>query len=269
MERDFTTGNLRRLSDADLAVAENEPDVRGWTLVSSDNRELGEVDDLIVDTSAMKVRYLEIDPDQSPNAAGSEAVYVPIERVDLDRDGERVVLRRGDDAMLRSMVPAGFAAQFGPRRQTPAGVRNGGTAGPELERMTRAEEEVHVAKRNVQAGEVRVGKHVETEHVRENVTVTRDQVNVERRPVTDARSAEIRASEGEIRVPVVEEEVVVEKRPVVKEELIISKERVQETRPVDVEVRKEKFDVHDERRHGADIADRTDEIDDSTRRGDR
>ena len=75
--------------------------------------------------------------------------------------------------------------------------------------------------------------------------MTRDQVHIERRPVTDARSAEIRASEGELRVPIVEEEVVIEKRPVVKEELIVSKEQVQETRPVDVEIRKEEFDVHE------------------------
>jgi uncharacterized protein (TIGR02271 family) len=94
----------------------------------------------------------------------------------------------------------------------------------------------------------------------------REQVNIERRPVSHARSAEIRASEGEIRVPVVEEEVVIEKRPVIKEELIVSKEKVQETRPVDVEIRKEEFDVHDGRA-GADIRSRA--RDDKDRRGDR
>ena len=66
--------------------------------------------------------------------------------------------------------------------------------------------------------------------------------------MTDARgAAEIGASTNEIRVPIVEEEVVVEKRPVVKEELVISKEQVHETRPVDVEVRKEQFDIKDDR----------------------
>src|SRR3954466_9501437 len=103
MADDFTTGNLRRLSDADLAVAEDEPDVRGWTLVSVDNRELGEIEDLIVDTDAMKVRYLEIDADEQSNASDNEAVYVPIERVDLDRDGKRVVLRAADASAWRTM----------------------------------------------------------------------------------------------------------------------------------------------------------------------
>jgi len=268
MADDFTTGNLRRLSDADLAVAEDEPDVRGWTLVSLDNRELGEVEDLIVDTNAMKVRYLEIDPDEESQTSDNEAVYVPIERVDLDRDGKRIVLRGADTSMWRTMVPSGFAGQFGPRPHMSGESRSDTARSGEVRRMTRAEEEVRVGKRTVQAGEVRVGKHVETEHVRENVSVTREQVHVERRPVTDSRSAEIRASEGELRVPIVEEEVVVEKRPVVKEELVVSKEKVQETRPVDVEVRKEEFDVH-ESRSGNDIRGRAADREGNDRKGDR
>jgi uncharacterized protein (TIGR02271 family) len=76
-------------------------------------------------------------------------------------------------------------------------------------------------------------------------------VHVERHPVSDSRTAaEIRASESEIRVPVVEEEIVVEKRPIVKEEVIVGKERVEETRPVDVEKRKEEIDIHDDRAPG-------------------
>jgi uncharacterized protein (TIGR02271 family) len=271
MEHDFTTGTLRRLSDADLAVAENEPDVRGWTLATADNRELGEVEDLIVDTAAMKVRYLEIDPDEAaamPDGNNNDAVYVPIDQVDLDEDRKRVIVRSANAGMWRSMVPAGFAGQFSPRRQTTGESHNDTAGSGEVRRMTRAEEEVRVGTRAVQAGEVRVGKHVETEHVRENVAVTREQVHVERRPVSDARPAEIRASEGEIRVPIVEEEVVVEKRPVVKEELIISKEQVQETRPVDVEIRKEQFDVDDPRRTRDDVRSRATEHDED-RRGDR
>jgi len=269
MANDFTTGNLRRLSDADLAVAEDEPDVRGWTLVSSDNRELGEVEDLIVDTAAMKVRFLEIDPEDEANGSENETVYVPIESVDLDRQGKRVLLRAADAGMWRTLVPAEFAAQFGARRGTTAESRGETTGAGEINRMTRAEEEVRVGKRTVPAGEVRVGKHVETEHVRENVSVMLEQVHIERRPVSDTRSAEIRASEGELRVPIVEEEVIVEKRPVVKEELIVSKEQVQETRPVDVEIRKEEFDVHDEGKSARGIANRASERDDMDRRGDR
>ncbi len=77
--------------------------------------------------------------------------------------------------------------------------------------------------------------------------MTREQVHIERRPVTGQRTSEIRASADELRVPIMEEEVVIENRPDVKEELVISKDRVQETRPVDVEVRGEEFDIDDSR----------------------
>ncbi len=236
MANEFPVGNLKRLSDADLAVADGEPDVRGWTVISSDGREIGDVDDLIVDTDAMKVRYVQVDVDDD---AASDDVFVPIGQADLDRERKRVVLRGS-----LSSLPG-----FSSTERSPVDDDKRTTADRER-RLTRAEEQVEIGKRAVAAGEVRVGKHVETEHRHENVTVSRDQVHVERRPVTDARAADIGASDAEIRVPIMEEEVVVEKRPVVKEELVISKETVQETKPVDVDVRKEEFDISDDTRPG-------------------
>lgn len=54
--------NLARLKDLkDYKVASDDPDVRGWEVVSGDNENLGTVDELIVDTKRMKVRYLVVD----------------------------------------------------------------------------------------------------------------------------------------------------------------------------------------------------------------
>ncbi|HSD63239.1 MAG TPA: PRC-barrel domain-containing protein, partial [Ignavibacteriaceae bacterium] len=51
---------LYRLSDlADYEVADRDPDVRGWEVVSADKK-VGTVDELIVDPDDMKVRYLDI-----------------------------------------------------------------------------------------------------------------------------------------------------------------------------------------------------------------
>jgi len=240
MADNFTHGNLRRLSEADLAVAENEPDVRGWSVVSTSGETLGEVDDLIVDTDLMKVRFLEIDPENGTGADAASARYLPIADVDLEPDTKRVIVASG-----AWTISAGRPAIDIPRAARDAAEDDRQPA----QRLTRAEEEVRIGKRTVEAGEVRVGKHVETEHRHHEVALNREDVHVERRPVTDGgdRSAEIRASDVEIVVPVVEEEVTVEKRPIVKEELIISKEQKTERRPVDVEVRKEEFDVRDER----------------------
>lgn len=48
----------------ELQVATGEPDPRGWEVVAEDGRRVGEVDELIVDTAAMKVRYLDCDLDE-------------------------------------------------------------------------------------------------------------------------------------------------------------------------------------------------------------
>ncbi|AHM61207.1 hypothetical protein D770_14765 [Flammeovirgaceae bacterium 311] len=57
-----TNSNLIRLKDADdLKIVKSDSDVRGWPVLTSDNMEVGKVDELIVDTNAMKVRYLIVD----------------------------------------------------------------------------------------------------------------------------------------------------------------------------------------------------------------
>ena len=41
-------------------VAAGDPDVRGWQVLGSDGQPIGRVDDLLVDTAALKVRYLQV-----------------------------------------------------------------------------------------------------------------------------------------------------------------------------------------------------------------
>src|SRR3954469_15180435 len=102
MEDNATTNSLRRLSDADLEVAKDEPDVRGWTVIDQAGDEWGDVEDLIVDATAMKVRYLQLDADEGHETSDGGALYVPIDRVDLDRKDKRVILR-GTPESIRSM----------------------------------------------------------------------------------------------------------------------------------------------------------------------
>ena len=71
---------------------------------------------------------------------------------------------------------------------------------------------------------MRVAKHVETEHVRQEVPVRQEQVHVERRRVNRTAAGARDMRDEAIVVPIMEEEVVVEKHPVVKEEIVISKE---------------------------------------------
>jgi uncharacterized protein (TIGR02271 family) len=118
--------------------------------------------------------------------------------------------------------------------------------------VERVEEELAVGKRRVQAGEVAVHKHVETEHVQQPVTTMREEVEVERRPVREGSPAQQDLGDDEIRVPIMAEEAVVEKRPVVKEEIVIKKRPVQDTKQVEADVRREKVDVDRRRADNSD-----------------
>jgi len=211
-------------------VSEEDPDVRGWNVVAGDGESLGTVRDMLVDTSRMKVEYFSVQDGTSGD------VLVPAASAQVDRTGRRVVVPQG----------ATFERAAGSFTNTDRDdTRRSGAYAAETHgdsRLTRAEEEVRIGKRDVEAGEVVVAKHVETERVREDVPLERERVRIERRPVSEAYgSAQI--GEDEIRVPVVEEELVVEKRAVVKEELVISKERVPDVETVDTEVRRERFDI--------------------------
>jgi uncharacterized protein (TIGR02271 family) len=112
-------------------------------------------------------------------------------------------------------------------------------------RLTLAEEQLAVGKRTVQDGEVALRKHVDTRHVEEQVELMREEVSVERRPISaDAAGRDVAdIGEAEIRVPVMREEAVVEKRTVPIEEVVVRKETKSDTKTVGADLRKETLDV--------------------------
>ena len=79
----------------DFKVADGEPDVRGWEVLASDGRKIGEVDELLVDTAAMKVRYLDVDVEAGMVAGGHDRhVLIPIGYARLDEARDCVMLDR-------------------------------------------------------------------------------------------------------------------------------------------------------------------------------
>jgi PRC-barrel domain len=61
----------------DYKVAKDDPDVRGWEVITRDSRRIGKVNDLLVDTAAMRVRYLDVELDRDLVAAVANAPAVP------------------------------------------------------------------------------------------------------------------------------------------------------------------------------------------------
>ena len=122
------------------------------------------------------------------------------------------------------------------------------TSGPTTDdAMTRSEEEVAVGKRSVETGRAKLRKYVVTENVETTVPVQREEVRIEREPITDANADRAMdgpaISEEEHEVTLHAEEPVVEKRVVPKERVRLDKETVTEERQVSEQVRKEQIET--------------------------
>jgi photosynthetic reaction center H subunit len=80
---------------SDFQVADKDPDVRGWDVLSADGARIGEVENLLVDTAALKVRYLDVEVDRDllhGDRDRERHVLVPIGYARLERDDNRVVV---------------------------------------------------------------------------------------------------------------------------------------------------------------------------------
>ncbi len=113
--------------------------------------------------------------------------------------------------------------------------------------MTRSEEELNVGTRQREAGRARLRKYVVTEQVTKTVPVQREEVRIEREPITDANRGDAMAggdlTEEEHEVTLHEDEVVVDKNVVPKERVRMGKETVGEEREVSEQVRKEQIET--------------------------
>jgi uncharacterized protein (TIGR02271 family) len=118
------------------------------------------------------------------------------------------------------------------------------------EAMTRSEEELAVGKRTRERGRVRLRKYVVTEQVTQTVPVRREEVRIEREPITEGNVEEAMSgpaiSEAEHEVVLHEEEPVVEKRAVPKERVRLAKEATTDEEQVSEEIRKERIEAEGE-----------------------
>lgn len=90
----------------DLRVSKDDPDIRGWEVVTADRKKMGKVHELVIDTIDMKVRYLDIDMDgKILDIKGSSHVLIPIAGAQLDDDDNRVYLTDITVEELRALPP--------------------------------------------------------------------------------------------------------------------------------------------------------------------
>jgi uncharacterized protein (TIGR02271 family) len=245
----------------------------GKNLLDASGSKIGRVDDIYMDEDTGKPEWLAVTsgmfgtrtsfvPITGVTAAGGD-LQVPYEKQQVldapnaEADGQ---LSQEEEARLYSHYGIAYSDDrsdsglpAGGNGTTTSDTTRGttsdtatGTTGTD-DAMTRSEEELDVETRNREAGRVRLRKWVETEHVEQTVPVRREEVRVEREPITDAnrdralQGAEI--TEGEHEVVLHEEEAVASTHVEPKERIRLDTEVVTENETVDAELRKERIEV--------------------------
>jgi uncharacterized protein (TIGR02271 family) len=113
--------------------------------------------------------------------------------------------------------------------------------------MTRSEERLNVGTERVETGRARLRKYVVTDHETVTVPVEREEVRLEREPITDSNAGDAldgpAISEAEHEVVLTEERPVVEKETVPVERVRLDTETVSDTERVEADVRKEEVEL--------------------------
>jgi uncharacterized protein (TIGR02271 family) len=241
---------------------------RGGTAVDSDGDKIGTIDEIYMDGETGKPEWLAV----KTGMFGSKVSFIPIAeasdadgdvRVPYDKQQVKDAPSAEADGELSQDEEASLYRHYGldySEARSDSGLPEGqgrhavghDTSGPTTDdAMTRSEEELRVGKAQRESGRARLRKYVVTEQVQKTVPVKREEVRVEREPITDANVGDAKAgpdiSEEEHEVVLHEEEVVTDKRAVPKERVRLDKETVTEDQTVSEEVRKEQIETEGDR----------------------
>ena len=237
-------------------------DWQGCTLKDRSGEEIGTIDGLYADQQTDRPEWALV----TSGLFGKKASFVPL--AGASQQGDDVVAnvdaqqvkdapKMAPDAELSEEQEVELFRHYGIDYTEAGSVTatedaNGSvghdTSGPTTDdAMTRSEEELRVGKMERESGRARLRKYVVTEQVETTVPVRREEVRVEREPITDANVDDAVAgpeiSEEEHEVVLHEEQPVVEKRTVPKERVRLEKDSVTEEAQVSEEVRKEQIET--------------------------
>ena len=258
----------------------NINDVIGRTVYGSDGDKIGEVGQVYLDDETGRPEWATV----RTGLFGTKESFVPLAQSSQTDDGLTVPYDKStvkdaprvdaDQGHLSQSEEAELYRHYGLEYSesqsdtgyadtttgTSGGVdvdRSAGhdTSGPNTDdAMTRSEEQLKVGTQSREAGRARLRKHVVTEQQTVNVPVTREEVRVEREPITEGNVGQATSgadiSEEEHEVVLHEERPVVEKETVPVERVRLGTEKVTEQESVTETVRKEEIDTDgvDERR---------------------
>jgi uncharacterized protein (TIGR02271 family) len=245
---------------------------RGQTLSDTSGDKLGKVEEIYLDAETNEPEWALV----NTGMFGTKSTFVPV-RDAQEADGElRVPFEKTTVKNAPKIDPDGQLSQreeselyryYGldySEARSDSGLPEGGASTGRTDRgvvgddvsgretddaMTRSEEELRIGTTERESGRARLRKYVVTENVTQTVPVRREEVRVEREPITDANVGDAMdgpaISEEEHEIVLHEEEVVVDKRAVPKERVRMDRDTVTEQRQVSENVSKEQVEVLD------------------------
>jgi hypothetical protein len=83
---------LRELRSSGFEMAEGNPDIRGWKVISANDVAVGKIKELLFDVASRKVRYIIVDLDGKPINLLSRDVVIPVGLAELDKTENVVYL---------------------------------------------------------------------------------------------------------------------------------------------------------------------------------
>ena len=245
----------------------------GATVIGEDGDKIGDIDTVYVDDTTGEPTFAQV----NTGLFGLRSSFVPLDDAHLEDDEEQVRVPYTKDKVkdAPNLDPEGHlepeqeqelyrfydiehddagAAPSGNGERATSGTedtaersRDDATTRSDDDAMTRSEEELHVETEQRPAGKARLRKHVVTDHVTKTVPVEREEVRLEREPVTaddvDEATSGPELTEDEHEVTLTEEEAVVEKRTVPKERVRLEKETVSDEEHVEEDVAREEIDL--------------------------
>jgi uncharacterized protein (TIGR02271 family) len=243
-------------------------DWRGREIVDADGDKVGTLEELFRDEDTEQPEWAAV----RTGMFGKKLSFIPIQGAEPMGEDVRVPFSKAQikdapkiddsDGQLSQEEEAELYAHYGmsySERRSDSGLPEGGApdngnavghdvSGPNTDdAMTRSEEELRVGKADREVGRARLRKYVVTEEVQQTVPVRREEVRVERKPITDGNVDQAldgpEISEEEHEVVLHEEEPVVEKRTVPKERVRMEKESATDEAQVSESVRKEQIET--------------------------
>jgi uncharacterized protein (TIGR02271 family) len=252
---------------------------RGMTAIDAEDNKVGKIDEVYLDRNSGEPEWITV----NTGLFGTKTSFVPISGAEpaddqvrlaytkdqikdapsvdadgeLSRDQERVLYDhygRGDYGdwdgttdRSETLFDRDDSGRDG-RSSRDDEISGHDTSGPDTDKaMTRSEEELHVGTERREAGRGRLRKYVVTEEVTKTVPVQREELRIEREPITDANRDDAldgpAISEEEHEVVLHEEVPVVEKQTVPQERVRLEKDTHTDEETVTEEVRKERIET--------------------------